>query len=423
MKCIKLLVILILAASLAFAQTKINPATQIKPPSGSAGVTQFITGLPSGVTGWNPPGVVTNAQTGASYTYLATDRAGYVSFSNGGAIAVTLPQAGSAGFASNWVNVSCDIGAGTATITPTISTISYSTGAAYTSAAASLPLATGQCAWIYSDNSNYFAIVRAGAAAGSGVSVSGSTVSWNPTDPTIQYLAFYPLGCGNPGVGTGNGAFGFTSIGTGTQAVAAPTWPEFCTVKITDSATNPSGGVLSVGDTPTLANYILPFLAANSGWQITERFALGQTGTTTFYFGVAEGTTASAIGTSFIGVRYDTAQADANFTFVTISKAGSTNGAGTTALASGTAANANFHTITMTGPVAGEIDFQIDGGAKYCITSSVSSPGCAGGNATSAFVPNNANTDPVFFWENLSTTTARTATIENWVFKATGLSR
>lgn len=113
-------------------------------------------------------GVVPNAQTGTTYTYLATDatsdRAGYTSFSNAGAIAATLPQAGSTGFGSNWVNVSCAIGAGTVTITPTTSTISYSTGAAYTSAAASLALTTGQCAWIYSDNTNYFAIVRTGGA-------------------------------------------------------------------------------------------------------------------------------------------------------------------------------------------------------------------------------------------------------------------
>jgi hypothetical protein len=103
-------------------------------------------------------GVLPNAQTGTTYTVAVTDRAGYVSFSNAASIAVTLPQAGSTGFGTNFVFVACDIGAGTATITPTTSTISYSSGSGYTSGASSLALQTGDCAWIYSDNTNYFAI-------------------------------------------------------------------------------------------------------------------------------------------------------------------------------------------------------------------------------------------------------------------------
>ena len=111
-------------------------------------------------------GVPVNAQTGTTYTYVYSDRATYVSFSNASPIAATLPQAGSTGFTSNWVNVSCDIGAGTATITPTTSTISYTNGSAYISAATSMPLTTGQCAWIYSDNTNYFAQLRGGSSGG-----------------------------------------------------------------------------------------------------------------------------------------------------------------------------------------------------------------------------------------------------------------
>lgn len=104
------------------------------------------------------PGIVPNPQTGTTYTYSnTTDRGAYTSFSNASAIAVTLPQAGVT-ILSNWANVSCDIGAGTATITPSTSTISYTNGSAYTSGASSLALTTGQCAWIYSDNTNYFAI-------------------------------------------------------------------------------------------------------------------------------------------------------------------------------------------------------------------------------------------------------------------------
>ena len=117
-------------------------------------------------------GVPVNAQTGTSYTYLYSDRASRVTFSNASAIAATLPQAGSTGFTSNWVNVSCDIGVGTATITPTTSNISYTDGVSYTSGASSLPLATGQCAWIYSDNTNYYAILQ----SGNGSTLNGGTI-------------------------------------------------------------------------------------------------------------------------------------------------------------------------------------------------------------------------------------------------------
>src|SRR6185436_13385493 len=56
-----------------------------------------------------------NAQTGTTYTVLTTDMGKIVSFSNGGAIAVTLPQAGTSGFEANKCFSVVDLGAGTAT--------------------------------------------------------------------------------------------------------------------------------------------------------------------------------------------------------------------------------------------------------------------------------------------------------------------
>lgn len=146
-----------------------------KPASGAAAAETF-----------NLAGVVPNPQTGTTYTYLQTDstadRAGYTTFSNASAIAVTLPQAGSTGFGSNWVNKSCNIGAGTVTITPTTSTVSYTTGGAYVSAGSSVTLVTGQCIWLYSDNTNYFANREGGNAtstncAGAGTAASPSVAS------------------------------------------------------------------------------------------------------------------------------------------------------------------------------------------------------------------------------------------------------
>jgi hypothetical protein len=148
-----------------------NTALNCAPaPIAPNGVPQFLISTPVAGVATSPvlalAGVPINPQTGTTYTIAATDRASYLSINNAAAIAVTLPQAGTAGFGFNFVFNVCDIGAGTATITPTTSTISYSTGGAYTSAATSLVLSTGQCAFIYSDNTNYFAIVRTGVSSG-----------------------------------------------------------------------------------------------------------------------------------------------------------------------------------------------------------------------------------------------------------------
>lgn len=89
-----------------------------------------------------------NAQTGTTYTVLATDLGKLVTFSNAGAIAVTLPQATTAGFGKGfWFAARCMAGStGSATITPTTSTID---------GAASIVIRPGQAAIIFSDGTNY----------------------------------------------------------------------------------------------------------------------------------------------------------------------------------------------------------------------------------------------------------------------------
>ena len=190
-------------------------------PTSPNGVPSILTSTPSGgVAGaatWVLSGVATNAQTGTSYTIQATDRAGYISFSNASAIAVTVPQAGSTSFANNFVFVACDIGAGTATLTPTSSTISYSNGSTYTSGASSMALTTGQCANVYSDNSNYFAILRSGSGGGVSsftgdgtlISNSGSTGGVTVTLATAGAHKFWGNNTGS------TTAPGYEAIGVG----------------------------------------------------------------------------------------------------------------------------------------------------------------------------------------------------------------
>lgn len=86
-----------------------------------------------------------NAQTGTTYTVLVTDFGKLVTHSNGSSIAVTLPQATGL-FNSGWYYYTRNLGAGTVTITPTTSTID---------GAATLVLASGASAIIFSDGTNY----------------------------------------------------------------------------------------------------------------------------------------------------------------------------------------------------------------------------------------------------------------------------
>lgn len=107
-----------------------------------------------------------NAQTGATYTVAAVDKAKLVTFSNAASIAVTLPQAGSS-FPNGWFADFQNRGAGTATITPTTSTVD---------GAASIALTTGQGVRIFSDGTNYFT-QRGVSSAALTVKDEGSTLT------------------------------------------------------------------------------------------------------------------------------------------------------------------------------------------------------------------------------------------------------
>lgn len=218
--------------------------TRLAGPTATNGVAQVLTSTPSGGAAvapvWSPAGVTPNPQTGTTYTFLATDRAGWVSFSNAASIAVTLPQAGSTGFASNYITSGCDIGAGTATITPTTSTISYTNGSTYTSAATSVALTTGQCITIRSDNTNYFAVVYTGGSAAGGGGFNGSnTYTSAHTANTSDNGKLIIMNCSgacaltlpNPQPSTTWSA-GFVSIGATNATIAlgsSMTWNETAT--------------------------------------------------------------------------------------------------------------------------------------------------------------------------------------------------
>jgi len=167
-----------------------------------------------------------NAQTGTSYTFVSGDENKLVSTSNASAVAVTLPQATTAGFGAGAVFHFRNLGAGTATITPTTSTID---------GVASLAFTTGQGADIYSDGTNY--TTNKGAGGGGAVSSvftrTGAVVA-AANDYTLDLI-------GNPAA---NASFTFPSGNTLTLAGTAPASSSGAGTTATSvfALTQPTGG-------------------------------------------------------------------------------------------------------------------------------------------------------------------------------------
>lgn len=147
-----------------------------------------------------------NAQTGTTYTYLTTDCGKLVTHSNAGAIAATLPQAGSTGFAAGWWMDVEDTGTGTLTITPTTSTIN---------GAATLVLTTKTGSRIVSDGTNYQ--LQTGGFANPCTGPNCYIGSGSSSSGTATALAFPVLVATNYGNGTTNSiASAITACGTST---------------------------------------------------------------------------------------------------------------------------------------------------------------------------------------------------------------
>jgi hypothetical protein len=116
-----------------------------------------------------PLGVPVRSVSSNSDTILTTDRVSDVRYTGTGATAVNLPQAGSAGFASNFTLVLTNAqGTGTVTVTPTTSTINSNP---------TLAIPASQYCFIYSDNTNYFANCGSITAGSSPVTSVGLSIN------------------------------------------------------------------------------------------------------------------------------------------------------------------------------------------------------------------------------------------------------
>lgn len=160
----------------ALAQAPLSPGQGGTGAGAITGSTQCVhvntSGVFSGVgadcgTG-GASGTPTNPQTGTTYVVLASDQGKIVTLHNASSVAVTLPQAGTTGFAATWGTCILNLGAGTATVTPTTSTFNLN-------ASQTLPAGASMCP--VSDGTNYAGSVSSGATGGSGTVTSvGLTV-------------------------------------------------------------------------------------------------------------------------------------------------------------------------------------------------------------------------------------------------------
>ena len=267
-----------------------NQIAGVPPPTGVDNVSQTFSITPSGgavLGAWNPSGVPPRASTCTSNvdTILAVDRLHYVSWSDASACAVTLPQASTTGFASNFAFVGCDIGAGTATITPTTSTLSYTTGSGYTTGA--LALSKGQCAFFYSDNTNYFAITLNGSFSlpvqeigdvpRYNVNADGS---WDSVNYAQQQSSVSPVWGGSP-IAVGPLASGLAFLG-GTGDVN-PTATAGAARSYTSSA---SGSTSTVVGLTTGQNGSNSFTGMLAFYRWTLKLKIGQTTNARFWCGL-----------------------------------------------------------------------------------------------------------------------------------------
>jgi len=148
---------------------------------------------------------LTNAQTGTTYTILSSDWGKLVTLSNGSAIAVTLPEADSSSFPDGfWFDI-VNLGAGTATITPTTSTIQGQ---------ATAVLRTGDAIRVVSDGSDYW--VQNGGIPITGAKIFGTM----PRIPSATVAAAGSVQGDAAAIVTG---FTLVTAANGTKGVVLPT--------------------------------------------------------------------------------------------------------------------------------------------------------------------------------------------------------
>lgn len=120
------------------------------------------------------------ATTTTSEALAGTDQGKLVTFSNAGAVAATIAQAGTGSFTAGWVTSLRNLGAGTVTLTPTTSTVDGAT---------TVVLCSGQGLDLYSDGTNYFTQAGRGTVVACGTLALATGAISSATCTSAQTLS------------------------------------------------------------------------------------------------------------------------------------------------------------------------------------------------------------------------------------------
>jgi hypothetical protein len=218
----------------------------------------------------NPVASLTrNAQTGTTYTVVSGDRSKHVTFSNAATVAVTLPQA-TGSFGSGWYAWVENVGVGTATITPTTSTINGGTA---------LVLRTGEWGLITSDGTNYRTFTNARVTGAGSVREIGTRGLPVFTQDTTYQFAFGDEGCiirhSSASAHTytipANSGTAFP-VGTAITIVNEP-GAGAITLTITTDTLNRGDGIAGTGNRTIGVNAVVTIIkTAATTWMITGKF-------------------------------------------------------------------------------------------------------------------------------------------------------
>lgn len=196
----------------------------VNSPASPNGQTYFVCSTPSAGAATTPafclPGVPGRAVSGTTDTILFTDRTSLVTYTSNSAVAVTLPQAGSSNFGSNFPFLMRYVGTSILTVTPTTSTVNGQ---------ATVTLGQNDFCFFYSiDNTNYLANCTNGAGTNPVVADSGSANAYVIAYPLLQEISggttiptgatiYFTVGNANTGASTinvnGFGVKGLTKNG------------------------------------------------------------------------------------------------------------------------------------------------------------------------------------------------------------------
>lgn len=191
----------------------------VNSPASPNGQTYFVCSTPSAGAATTPafclPGVPGRSVSGTTDTILFTDRTSLVTYTSNSAVAVTLPQAGSSNFGSNFPFVISYTGTNILTVTPTTSTIN---------GVATLKLGTDSFCFVYSiDNLNYLANCTNGGGVSPVTADSGTANTYVLSYPLVQALStgatiYFTVGNASTGASTinvnGLGVKGLTKNGS-----------------------------------------------------------------------------------------------------------------------------------------------------------------------------------------------------------------